>query len=59
MKEKKAVDRKEFLSLAGFVIVFVAFAILTGGRSLTRTNLITVFNQSFFIMQAGIGANFL
>ena len=58
MKEKKTIDRKAFLSLAGFVIVFVVFAILTRGRSLARTNLITVFNQAFFIMLAGIGPAF-
>lgn len=59
MNEKKKVDKKALLSLAGFVIVFVAFAILTRGRSLVKTNLITVFNQAFFIMLAGIGATFV
>ncbi len=59
MNEKKKVDKKALLSLAGFVIVFVAFAILTRGRSLVKTNLITVFNQAFFIMLAGMGATFV
>ena len=59
MKEKKKADKKALLSLAGFAIVFVAFAVLTRGRSLARTNLITVFNQAFFIMLAGIGATFV
>ena len=60
MKENKIkIDKKAFLSLAGFIIVFVSFAILTGGRSLARTNLITIFNQAFFIMLGGIGATFV
>ena len=58
MNGKKA-DKRAFLPLIGLVLVFAAFALLTRGRSLKTTNLVTVFNQSFFIMIAGIGATFV
>ncbi len=55
----KKFDKRTFLPLVGLLLVFVAFAVLTGGRSLKSTNLVTIFNQSFFIMLAGIGATFV
>lgn len=50
---------RNFLPLAGLLIVFIAFAVLSGGRNLTSSNLQSIFNQSFFIMLAGICATFV
>ena len=55
----KGIDKRTFLSFLGLVIVCAAFAILTKGSSLKQSNLITIFNQTFFIMVAGIGATFV
>ena len=56
MKTEKV---RNFLPLAGLLIVFIAFAVLSGGRNLTSSNLQSIFNQSFFTMLAGICATFV
>lgn len=56
---QKKYNMRTFLPFIGLLAVWAAFAILTGGRTLSRSNMITIFNQTFFIMLAAIGAVFV
>lgn len=59
MKSRLLQTLQIYIPLLGFVVVIALFAILTGGGTLTATNIMQVINQSFTVMIACAGVIFV